>query len=390
MDFAERTNWPTQLRPLTAMYERLQQSGAEVLDLTVSNPTRCDFRFYTPELLAPLSADASLRYDAEPFGMPSAREAVAAYYQRRGIDMSADRIVLTASTSEAYGYIFRLIADPGSVVAVPLPGYPLFDFLADCHDLSLAYYDLDPDDEWRIDLPSLERALESGARILMLIRPSNPTGSVSAGGELEVVIEMAGRHGAIVVSDEVFADYPLEAQAPDPLPESEDVLTITLGGLSKSLCLPQMKLGWMAFAGPEADRAEALARLEFIADTYLSLGAPVQAALPEWFRRQPDILAEVRGRLLNNLNFLRTSLTGTSCSCPRVDGGWSAAIRVPATREDEAWAMEMLVEGQILVHPGSFYGFRGGSWLVVSLLVPEPRFAAGIGRMLDCIRQAVG
>ena len=364
----------------------LRASGAPIDDLTSSNPTTAGLT-YPPDLLDPLSDAAGLHHDPAPFGLPAARAAVAAHLTARGVTVPSERVVLTASTSEAYSLLFKLLCDPGDVVLVPRPGYPLFEHLTRLDGLRSGPYLLEYHGRWCLDLDSLERALDPRARAVLLVNPNNPTGSYVPADDLRAVRAIAARHELAIISDEVFDTYPLDpgggAQTTGALTGDADVLTFTLGGLSKTALLPQLKLGWIVVGGPEPLVLRALERLELICDSYLSVAAPVQLAAGALLARPRPLAEQLRGRLRANHAALGELLRRyPSCQVLHMEAGWYAVLQVPATRSEEALVIELLEKDRILVHPGYFFDFPREAFLVVSLL-PEPaRFERAMSRVL--------
>ena len=354
-------------------------------DLTVSNPTRVGLS-YPPSLLQPLADPAGLRYDPAPFGMPAARDAVASHLSDRGISVAPDRVVLTASTSEAYSLLFKLLCDPGDVVLVPQPSYPLFEHLTRLDGVVASPYLLEYHGRWELNVESVERAIEPRARAILLVNPNNPTGSFVRPTELEAVREVAAKHELALISDEVFDLYPFDDQArgsAGALVSEPDVLTFTLGGLSKAALLPQLKLGWILVGGPQALVRRALDRLEFISDTYLSVASPVQGAVGALLEHTRPLTAQVCRRVRANMATLRGLVAQfPACQVLHAEAGWYAVVQVPATRSEEALVIELIEKDGVLVHPGYFFDFPREAFLVVSLL-PEPEpFASAMTRVL--------
>jgi aspartate/methionine/tyrosine aminotransferase len=381
--FSQRTSWSLAANRLALALEARRQAGRQILDLTLSNPTQAGIP-YPDDLLVPL-ADPGLTYQPEARGLVAAREAVARDYGRRGWAVGIDRLLLTASTSEAYAYLFKLLCNPGDAILVPRPSYPLFEFLADLETVRVDRYALAYDGEWHLSVDALERAVTDRTRAVVVVNPGNPTGSYLKRAEAERLFELCASRGLAVISDEVFADY---AFAPDPRRLASTVadgpcLAFSLGGLSKSCGLPQLKLGWIAVSGPERLRAEATARLEIIADTFLSVGTPVQQALPSLLARLPELQAPIATRVRSNLRLLREALASPSpASLLAAEGGWSAVLRVPATAPEEERALRLLEREGVLVHPGFFFDFPTEAYLVLSLLPPTEVFARGVGALL--------
>ncbi len=387
--FSERTRWDLTANRLSEAVSRARRAGRPLIDLTESNPTAAGLQ-PGPELLALLSDPAAARYAPDPRGLASAREAVARDYERRDVAVSPDRLVLTASTSEAYGYLFKLLCDPGDRVLVPRPSYPLFEYLASLESVHVDRCELAYDGEWHLDRASLEASLTPRTRAVVVVHPNNPTGSYLKPRERDWLVELCAARELALISDEVFADFTLEAERPSlsslALPDSA-ALVFGLGGLSKSCGLPQLKLGWIAVAGPPALRDAALARLEILGDTYLSVGTPVQAAAPALLARLPQLQAPLLARVRGNLAALRAALEPElPASLWRVEGGWYATVRVPATLGEEQRCLRLLERHDLLVHPGFFFDFAREAFLVLSLL-PEPAlFAAGVERLRADLR----
>lgn len=354
-------------------------------DLTVSNPTRVGLS-YPPDLLHPLADPAGLRYEPAPLGTRAARDAVASHLSDRGISVAPDRVMLTASTSEAYSLLFKLLCDPGDVVLVPQPSYPLFEHLSRLEGVVASPYLLEYHGRWELNVASVDRAIEPKTRAVLFVNPNNPTGSFVQPAELEAVREVAAQRELALISDEVFDLYPFNDQvrgSSGALVSDPDVLTFTLGGLSKTALLPQLKLGWILVGGPQALARRALDRLEFISDTYLSVASPVQGAVGALLERTRPLTAQVCGRLRVNMTTLRR-LVGQfpACQVLHAEAGWYAVLQVPATRSEEALVVELIEKDGVLVHPGYFYDFPREAFLVVSLL-PEPElFASAMTRVL--------
>lgn len=381
--FSSRTSWPLSPNRLSLEIEELKRKGVPPLDLTESNPTRCGFVFDQQRILAALANPQALFYTPDPRGLLSARQAVADYYAEQGIALDQAQIFLTTSTSEAYSYIFRLLADPGDAILVPQPSYPLFDFLAGLNDVRVIAYPLFYDRGWTIDLATLEKRLEARARAILVVHPNNPTGSYVKPQEQESLNRFCREHGVPVIADEVFLDYSHDHAAQQSFAANQNVLTFTLSGVSKISALPQMKVAWIATSGPAAEVEAALARLEVIADTYLSMNAPIQWAVPALLAQREDIQRQLLDRVLTNLAELDRQLAAqTTYQRLTVEGGWYAVLRVPVTQTDEELAVDLLRRKSVLVHPGHFYDFPSDGYLVLSLITPAPEFAEGIGRLM--------
>ena len=369
---------------LTRTLTELRQRGARILDLTISNPTRAGLRYPETELRALLGRGNWTVYDPDPRGRRDAREAIARYYDERGISVDPGRIVLTASTSEAYAFLLKMFTEPGDRVLVPRPSYPLFEFLADMEQVSLGSYELHYEDQWWLDVASIDSACTESTRALIVVHPNNPTGSYMSREELAGIEEISLARDLAIIGDEVFADYPLDETEPaELLPGSDVGLRFVLNGLSKTLALPQLKLGWIIVDGPPRLAEPAMAALELIADTYLSVSTPAQAAVKGLFGLRKEIQTTIDRRLRSNLAALQAAVPPASgCSVLKVGGGWSAVLRVPAIWGSEEWATALLGSTGVLVHPGRFFDFQSEAHLVVSLLTPPATFLEGMERLV--------
>jgi alanine-synthesizing transaminase len=421
--FSDRTNWALTRNRLTDALEAARSGDANVLDLTVSNPTRAGLRYDEAAILRSLSAPRAIDYDPQPKGLRQARAAVAAYYSGdpscggHGVrgpgvrDFDPEQLVLTTSTSEGYSYIFRLLCNPGDELLVPKPSYPLFEFLADLEDVKLVPYPLIYDHGWQMDFPSLEKAVTPRTRGVVVVHPNNPTGSYVQAHELSLLNAFCREHGAgkggsgkdgssksashksgssdgslALIVDEVFLDYAHNGEPRPTFAANRDALTFTLSGLSKVSALPQMKVAWIAVSGPPAETAPALARLEVIADTYLSMNAPLQWATPALLDQRKSLQKQLLDRVRGNLTELDRHLAAQkTCERLAVDGGWYAILRVPVTKSDEDLAIELLQKRSVLVHPGHFYDFPSDGYFVLSLITPATQFSDGIGRILELL-----
>lgn len=370
---------------ISAAVADLHRQGVTLADLTVTNPTRVGLS-YPDDLLTPLADARGAVYEPAPFGVWSAREAVARAVTTERMAVTTEQVVLAASTSEAYGLLFKLLCDPGDRVLTPEPSYPLFELLTRLDGVDAGPYRLDDHGVWSIDRASVERACTARTRAVLVVSPNNPTGSMLRRDDREWLVAFAQARGLALISDEVFADYPIAPRADaSSLLGEERVLTFTLGGLSKSAGLPQVKLGWTIVSGPGDAVGEALSRLELICDTYLSVGTPVQVAAPRLMSRGLEVRAAIQARILENYRVLCAAAQARPAA--RVlppEGGWSAVVQVPSTGEDEeALVLRLLQEAQVIVQPGYYFDFNRGTHLVVSLL-PEPAvFARAIRRVLE-------
>jgi len=388
--YSRRLPWSS---PENALSRALRERREPPIDLTESNPTRAGL--VPPVHLGALADSRALRYEPHPKGLLAAREAVAAYYaESRGAAVDPENILLTASTSEAYALLFKMLADPGDVVLVPRPSYPLFEFLAGLESLRVEPYPLPLDDRFRLDPEAIERVLsaprQGTVRAVVIVSPNNPTGTGVRAAERDAIEAIAERHRVAIVSDEVFRDPAREGAPPDLVSLAgrraagePPALAFTLGGLSKACGLPQMKLAWILVDGPEPLRRDALERLEFIADTYLSVGTPVQRAAARLLEEGEMVGAAIRRRVAANLALLRALLpAGAACRLLPSDGGWSAVLQVPAVGAEEEMILALLEKDGVLVHPGYFFDFPREAFLVLSLLPEEQAFRDGVGKVL--------
>lgn len=383
--FSDRTNWRLSPNALTRAIEEARASGNKILDLTISNPTEAGIRPDTDAVLAALSNPEAMHYDPQPRGLLSARQAVCRYYREsHGIsDLDPDRLILTTSTSEAYSYVFRLLCNAGDEVLVPKPSYPLFEFLADLADVKLVPYPLLYDHGWQIDLDSLYKAVTSRSRAVILVHPNNPTGSYVSSDETQALNAFCRDHSLALIVDEVFLDYSHTATPRKSFVANAVVLTFTLSGVSKISALPQMKLAWVAASGPKEIVAAAGARLEIIADTFLSMNAPVQLAAAVILDQRRRIQPILRDRVLANLAELDRQLAVFPSSIRlQTEGGWYAVLRVPAIESDGELAVRLLRKASVSVHPGHFYDFPNEGFLVLSLITEPAIFREGVMRLL--------
>jgi aspartate/methionine/tyrosine aminotransferase len=380
MRFSRRTNWNTEESDLARAHRLRLASGKPIADLTASNPTRCGFA-YDPALLAALTNPQALDYDPQPRGLLSAREAVCGYYADHGVSLQPEQIILTTSTSEAYSFLFRLLSDAGSEILVAQPGYPLFDFLAVLDDVKLKAAPLVYDHGWQIDTEGFQRAITPRTRAIVLVHPNNPTGHFTKPWEAAELARLCRDFDLALIVDEVFLDYGFSGAGKSFAAGLEGVPVFVVSGLSKIAGLPQMKAAWIVAASPEAFAA--LDRLEVIADTFLSMNAPVQHALPVWLEGRESIQRQIRERVAANLAELDRQLALLpEVSRLEVEGGWYAVLRIPALRPDEQTVLALLERG-VWVHPGYFFGMEESGWLVVSLLGLEDEFSRGVAGLKD-------
>jgi alanine-synthesizing transaminase len=390
--FSKRTNWNLEENAYTRALQRHREAGKRIFDLTASNPTTCGFQYDEKTILQALRNPASLQYEPEPKGMPAARAAVAGYYKKKsGIDVDPQDLILTTGTSEAYSFLFRLLCEPGDEVLIAHPSYPLFDFLATIQDVKLRPFEIVYDHGWQIDFHSLRKEIGARSRAIVVVHPNNPTGHFVAAKEAEALSGLCAKRDLALIVDEVFLDYELKASAHKDrhgtFASNVGALTFVLSGLSKIAALPQMKLGWIAACGPPALVRESMARLEVIADTYLSLNAPLQYALPALLAQRGAMQRQIVARVEANLTELDERLAQEkSVSRMEVEGGWYAVLRVPAVQSDEELAIRLFEERGVLVHPGHFYDFVDHGYLVISLLTRSEEFRKGMPELLDCVR----
>jgi len=380
MRFSKRTNWNTEESELARAHRERIQAGLPIADLTASNPTRCGFT-YDHELLAALADPKALDYDPQPRGLLTAREAVCGYYADHGVKLAPSRIVLTTSTSEAYSFLFRLLCDPGNEILALLPGYPLFDFLSVLDDVRLKNAALVYDFGWQIDPEGLRQAITPQTRAIVLVHPNNPTGHFTKPWEAEALAQLCREFDLSLIVDEVFLDFGLGTKPKSFAAGLDGVPVYVVSGMSKIAGLPQMKAAWIAVTGPEADAA--LDRLEVIADTFLSMNAPVQCALPKWLKGRGAMQGQIQERVTANLAELDRQLVQLpAVGRLAVEGGWYAVVRIPALEPDEKTVLALLERG-VWVQPGYFFGMAESGWLVVSLLTSEREFSTGVTNLID-------
>jgi aspartate/methionine/tyrosine aminotransferase len=387
MRFSQRTNWNTEESELARAHRLRMEAGLPIADLTASNPTRCGFQ-YGDELLAALANPTALDYDPQPMGSNVARQAVSDYYSSLGVGVDSGQIVLTTSTSEAYSFLFRLLCDPGCEILAPQPGYPLFDYLARLDDVVVKPVPLVYDQGWQIEPEGFRRAITPETRAIVLVHPNNPTGHFTKAWEAQELARMCREFNLSLIVDEVFLDYGISGAGRSFAGGLEGVAVFVISGLSKIAGLPQMKAAWIAATGP--GQAEALERLEVIADTFLSMNAPVQCALPVWLEGRTAIQTQIRARVAENLAELdRQLVLLPSVHRLEVEGGWYAVLRIPALAPDERTVLELLERG-VWVHPGYFFGMAESGWLIVSLLGPAAEFRAGVTVLVNYLQTTQG
>ena len=383
--FSERTAWNRGENQLTRMLTKLRASGTRILDLTRSNPTECGFAQDETKIASAFAASGISRYSPDAKGLIVARTAICSYYrEKHRVFPSSDDLLLTSGTSEAYSFLFRLLCNPGDEILIPAPGYPLFDFLADLCDVKLVRLPLIYDHGWQIDFAALTGAATERTRALIVVHPNNPTGHYVSARERDRLAAFCSDRGIALIADEVFLDFSLRDQeSGKSFADSTNVLTFTLSGLSKICGMPQMKLAWIVVSGPEVQKSEALARLEVIADAYLSVGTPVQLAAPALLQMRGEFHSQLIERVRANLAELDRQLAWQSnCARLECEAGWTAVLRVPALQSDEELAIALLNESGVYVHPGHFYDFARPGHMVISLIVPPEDFAEAARRIL--------
>ena len=382
--FSQRTAWEREATALARAVQARRAAGLPLIDLAAANPTHCGFH-YDPALLAPLTSGRALQYEPAPLGLPEARGAVCGYYRDHNAPVEPHQICLTTSTSEAYSFLFRLLCDPADEVLIARPSYPLFDFLSDLDDVRLISYPLFYDHGWQTEPGALAARITARTRAIVLVHPNNPTGHYCPAADRRELERLCARHGLALIVDEVFLDYALDEPEPSFACGDHQALTFVLSGLSKVAALPQMKASWIVTLGPDEQAQEALARLDLIADTFLSMNAPVQHALPSWLAGRGALQGQITERTRANLAQL-DALLAHSATVSRLllDAGWYAILRIPALGpgSDDALVLGLAERWGVLLHPGHYYGFQGEGWLVVSLLPPASEFEQGIKSLL--------
>ncbi len=384
-NFSKRTDWPLGTNALMTQLDDLKSKGAGLIDLTESNPTRCGFEYPSNIFLKSLADPSNLSYDPSPRGSLKAREAISAYYHRKKFKVDPEQIFLTSSTSEGYSFLFRLLVNQGESVLFPKPSYPLFQYFVDLNDITLNYYPLILDKQkWRMDVLAWREELVQGARAVVVVNPNNPTGSFVQHHELDLLNNFSLHHQTAIISDEVFADFVFDEQyLSNSMVENKQALTFVLGGVSKALALPQMKLSWIIVNGPRRQMQEACDRLEVIADTYLSVNTPVQNALSGWLQSKDTIQDQIKKRLKTNLNHLIRSLDKEPIlKLIEPQGGWYAILKFSEDLDEENFVTELLKKDHVFVHPGYFFDFDQEGYCVISLLPSPEIFQEGITKIV--------
>jgi alanine-synthesizing transaminase len=386
--FSKRTAWNLEPGKLSVALAARRASGKPIIDLTQSNPTECGFEYDGKLILEALRDPASLRYEPLAPGLTTARSAVAEYYRSRNVPIEADDIFLTTSTSEAYSFVLRMLCNAGDELLIAQPGYPLLNFLAEICDVTLVRYPLIYDHGWQIDWHSLERAITARTRAVAVVHPNNPTGHFCKSAEMARLSEICAERELAIIADEVFLDFAIAGDQARSFASNTSALTFTMSGLSKIAGLPQMKVAWLAISGPLDLKRQAIARLEVVADTYLSMNAPVQLAVPALLGQRHHFQRQCLQRVRDNLAQLDNLLARKKlCTRLEMEGGWYAVLKVPVTGSDEDLAVELITNHGVYVHPGHFYDFPSDGYLVVSLITAEAEFSAGIAALLELFRQ---
>lgn len=387
MQFSNRFEWDTGQNKISQIADQKRKDGMAICDLTVSNPTKIDLgvdRSIDRDYVA-----ISNTYQPASTGLETAKCAIVQYYQDHAIDIDNSQIVITASTSEAYTYLFRLLADAGDEILIPQPSYPLLDYLLrlDCIH-NVPYYLRYVDGEWKVDLESVEMAITSRTRAVILVNPNNPTGSFIKEDEFNGISELCMRNNIPLIVDEVFVDYNYDRDRSNARSFSgyDSVPAFFLNGLSKSCGLPQMKLSWIIVSGQEHDRQSSLNALETIADMYLSVSTPIQHATASFFASRSIFQRRLLDRILDNQKCAEEAFMDAAIECLRPEGGWYGLLQFPDTHTDEEWAMRILQKSNVFYHPGYFYNFNEEAFLVFSLIIDPDMFKEGMKATKSCLK----
>ncbi|MCI0337388.1 MAG: pyridoxal phosphate-dependent aminotransferase [Acidobacteria bacterium] len=387
--FSSRFKWNIESNRLAVLLEEKRRAHHRVLDLTESNPTRAGLEYPANAILNALAQAQAMLYEPCPRGLLLTRYAVSDYYREGGFEVDPDHIQLTTSTSEGYAYLFKLLADHGQSVLVPQPGYPLFEFIAALEGVELRPYELSyvHPAGWHIDFDSIVEAIDTSSRAIIVVSPNNPTGSFIKKFEVERLNQICSDHGLALIVDEVFSDYAFvtDDRRAKSLSTNNSTLTFVLSGLSKIMALPQMKLGWIVTSGPPQLRDEAIERLDLIADTFLSVGSPVQHAAPVWLKLRSELQEQILDRLRGNLEYLAKVAQHSPCRLLKLEGGWYATLEVPRHFSEEEWVLNLLQSDDVLTHPGFFFDFPREAFLVLSLLPKSEDFREAINRLFRMI-----
>ena len=381
--FSKRSDWPAGQNLLSKALEEKKKFAQEILDLTLSNPTLCGFEYLKNPAFQNLNDAKNILYEPDPHGLLAARQAITGYYAGKNIEVLPEQIFLTSSTSEAYSFLFRLLADPQDTILAPRPGYPLFDHLSQINDLTLEQYPLSYEASWRLQEEALKPFLKSSPKALIWVNPNNPTGNYACPAEIKMLNQFSARHSCPLIADEVFLDFSWNGdEARQSFAGNHQTLTFTLSGISKILGLPQMKLSWIVVSGPRNQRGEAIRRLEIISDAYLSVNSLVQHALASWLDGRQAVISEILSRVgANRAKLVELAQMDSNISVLNAQGGWYAVLRLDGI-SDELFCLDLLTEKNLLVHPGYLFDFWEENYLVISLLLPQERFAAGIEKLI--------
>ena len=389
--FSSRTNWNTAANQLTQLLQKKRLHGEVIFDLTESNPTQCGFSYPDQEILTAIADQSALLYKPEPRGLLSARTVIAEYYESFDIAVDPQRVILTASTSEAYTFLLRLLCNVGDEVVVPQPSYPLFEYLCQLNDVTLRYYRLAYDGEWHVDFKSLQAELTSRTRAIVVVHPNNPTGSYLKQDEFDRIGRLAVKYNCSLIADEVFAPFAFRSDSRRTciLASHFPRLVFSLNGISKLLGLPQLKLSWIVVNGQTEQVNEALNRLDIITDTFLSVNTPIQVALPKLIRHQKNIVGQIRTRILTNYGLLQKVFAGSAISIFHNEGGWYSILQLPKKKSDDDWTFEVLANQQVLVYPGHFFNFEQESCVIISLLVMSELLEDALWRIRRLVEKKV-
>ena len=381
--YSQRLSWSFSSNSLTQLLIRKRAAGTPLLDLTISNPTKCLPEYPHEAIRRAFGQTQEFTYYPDPFGSEIARSAVTEYYRERGISVTPHQLLLTASTSEAYSQLFKLLCDPGDEVLAPLPSYPLFEYLAALESVRMTPYRLRYDGTWHLDFASLRAQINRRTKAIIVVNPNNPTGTYLNAEEQSELLHVAKQFSLPVISDEVFTDYAVmpRAQTARTFAGNHSALSFSLNGLSKTAGMPQMKLAWIAISGPAQEQQDARERLETIADTYLSVGTPVQHVLTNLLQIGANIRQQLLQRIKENLAVIDNLLKGTALQRLHLDGGWSAILRLPRVMTEEDWVRGLLQEQDTIAQPGYFFDMESEAYMVLSLITPIDQFRAGIERI---------
>jgi hypothetical protein len=389
--YSQRLSWSVPSNNFSNRVEANRRAGATLLDLTRSNPSEVLAGYPHSAIREAYSKISDFRYTPEAAGRIDARAAIREYYRQRGIEVSLDRLFLTASSSEAYALLFKLFCNPGDEILTPVPSYPLFDYLAALECVRIVPYHLRYDGSWHIDFHHLCNQISSRARAIVTVNPNNPTGSLLKDPEAQELYRIARSYRLPIISDEVFFDYPLlsRGNAVPSLAAQDSVLAFSLNGLSKAAAMPQMKLGWIALSGPASEVAIAGRNLELLLDTYLSVGTPVQKALPQLLEIGEGLQEQLLRRIRLNAVMLRQLVHNSAATCLHVEAGWSAIVRLPNIFSEEEWTTRFLEECSVIVQPGYFFDMPEEPYVVLSLITPEEEFTKGVNRMVHLLSEII-